>query len=125
MLTPGLDEGSGNDSVASFAGMLLRGWPDLSPDCLPMPLNRYVLSEAERLNVDPCPLAPHVLTADWCAAKAHAEIVEVVEQANRRAERWHDVDAPDDLADRVSDLLGRHPDLPWDLALRHLMRDRP
>jgi Protein of unknown function (DUF3987) len=41
----------------------LTGWPSLSHDCLPEPLYRYVTAEAERLNVDPCPLAVHVLAA--------------------------------------------------------------
>ena len=41
----------------------LVGWPTLTPDCLPEPLYRYVMAEAERLNVDPCPLAGHVLAA--------------------------------------------------------------
>lgn len=44
----------------------LVGWPELTADCLPDPLYRYVMVEAERLNVDPCPLAVHVLAA--CAA---------------------------------------------------------
>ncbi|MGH6919749.1 MAG: DUF3987 domain-containing protein, partial [Geminicoccaceae bacterium] len=38
----------------------------LNAECLPMPLYRYVEAEAERLNVDPCPLAAHVLSA--CAS---------------------------------------------------------
>ena len=41
----------------------LTGWPSLTHDCLPDPLYRYVTAEAERLNVDPCPLAVHVLAA--------------------------------------------------------------
>jgi hypothetical protein len=44
----------------------LAGWPELTADCLPEPLFRYATAEAERLNVDPCPLAAHVLAA--CAA---------------------------------------------------------
>jgi hypothetical protein len=39
------------------------GWPELTPDCLPAPLYRYVVGEAERLNVDPCALAAHALAA--------------------------------------------------------------
>lgn len=35
----------------------------MTPDCLPDALYRYVIAEAERLNVDPCPLAAHVLAA--------------------------------------------------------------
>ena len=35
----------------------LVGWPTLTADCLPAPLYRYVMAEAARLNVDPCPLA--------------------------------------------------------------------
>ena len=44
----------------------LVGWPTLTADCLPEPLYRYVMAEADRLNVDPCPLAGQVLAA--CAA---------------------------------------------------------
>jgi hypothetical protein len=45
------------------------GYPTLGADCLPEPLWRYVQSEAQRLNVDPCPLAAHVLAA--CATVIH------------------------------------------------------
>lgn len=41
----------------------LVGWPTLSEECLPGPLYSYVIAEADRLNVDPCPLAGHVLAA--------------------------------------------------------------
>ena len=41
----------------------LVGWPTLTADCLPAPLYRYVTAEAARLNVDPCPLAGHVIAA--------------------------------------------------------------
>ena len=44
----------------------LVGWPEITADCLPDPLLRYVTAEAERLNVDPVPLAGHVLAA--CSA---------------------------------------------------------
>jgi hypothetical protein len=44
----------------------LTGWPELTNDCLPALLYRYVEVEAERLGVDPCPLAAHVIAA--CAA---------------------------------------------------------
>ena len=44
----------------------LVGWPELTAECLPAGLYRYVMAEAERLNVDPCPLSGHVLAA--CAA---------------------------------------------------------
>lgn len=44
----------------------LTGWPELTPDCLPAPLYRYVMAEAERLNVDPAPLSAHILSA--CSA---------------------------------------------------------
>ena len=44
----------------------LVGWPALTGECLPEPLYRYVMVEAKRLNVDPCPLAGHVLAA--CSA---------------------------------------------------------
>lgn len=39
------------------------GYPELTADCLSEPLLRYVTAEAERLNVDPCPLAAHVIAA--------------------------------------------------------------
>jgi hypothetical protein len=39
------------------------GWPELTSYCLPVPIHRYVVGEAERLNVDPCALATHVLAA--------------------------------------------------------------
>jgi hypothetical protein len=41
----------------------LTGWPELTADCLPQALHRYVIAEAERLNTDPCPLAAHVIAA--------------------------------------------------------------
>jgi hypothetical protein len=44
----------------------LVGWPTLTAECLPEPLYRYVMGEAERLNVDPCPLAANVIAA--CSA---------------------------------------------------------
>jgi hypothetical protein len=44
----------------------LTGWPELASECLPAPLYRYVEAEAERLGVDPCPLAAHVIAA--CSA---------------------------------------------------------
>jgi len=44
----------------------LVGWPEITADCLPDPLFHYVMAEAERLNIDPAPLAGHVLSA--CSA---------------------------------------------------------
>ena len=41
----------------------LVGWPTLTEECLPEPLYRYAMVEAERLNVDPCPLAAHIIAA--------------------------------------------------------------
>ena len=41
----------------------LVGWPTLTAECIPGPLYHYVKAEAERMNVDPCPLAGHVITA--------------------------------------------------------------
>ena len=29
----------------------LVGWPELTPECMPEPLYRYVVAEAEQLNV--------------------------------------------------------------------------
>ena len=65
------------------------------------------------------PDAEH-LQAAWRAAKAHAEIAEAVEKANKQAERWRDEPAPDGLADRVRDLLQRQPTMSWDAALRQV-----
>ena len=40
------------------------------------------------------------LAAAWRAAKAHAEIVKIIEKANRRAaSRWQKAPTPDDLDD--------------------------
>ena len=41
----------------------LVGWPTLTADCLPASIYRYVMAEARRMNVDPCPLAAHVIAA--------------------------------------------------------------
>ena len=60
------------------------------------------------------------LQAAWRAAKAHAEIAEAVQKANKQAERWRDEPAPDGLADRVRDLLQRQPTMSWDAALRQV-----
>jgi hypothetical protein len=60
------------------------------------------------------------LAAAWRAAKAHAEIAEAVAEANKRAERWRAEPAPDDLVDRVRDLLEHHPEMSWDAALRRI-----
>jgi hypothetical protein len=68
------------------------------------------------------PDAEH-LEAAWRAAKAHAEIEEAVEEANKRAERWQAEPAPDDLADQVRGLLERHPEMSWDAALREISEE--
>jgi hypothetical protein len=60
------------------------------------------------------------LEAAWRAAKAHAEIAEAVAQANKRAERWQAEHAPDDLEERVRDLLELNPEVSWDAALRRI-----
>jgi hypothetical protein len=60
------------------------------------------------------------LAAAWRAAKARAEIAEAVKKANKQAERWQKEPAPDDLADRVRDLLQRQPTMSWDAALRQV-----
>jgi hypothetical protein len=41
----------------------LTGWPELTPDCPPEPLYRYLNAEAQRINADPCAVALHVLVA--------------------------------------------------------------
>ena len=41
----------------------LTGWPELTSECLPAPLYDFVTAEAERMNVDPCALAAHVISA--------------------------------------------------------------
>jgi hypothetical protein len=68
------------------------------------------------------PDAEH-LEAAWRAAKAHAEIAEAVDQANKRAERWKDELAPDDLLEQVRDLLEQHPEMSWDAALREIAEE--
>ena len=82
------DDGTEWDDPLDIVGAPeLVGWPTLGRNCLPEPLFRYVMAEAERLNVDPCPLAAHVIAA--CATsisdrftvkpKMHAtSVVEVV-----------------------------------------------
>ena len=65
------------------------------------------------------------LAVAWRSPKAYAEIAETVEEANKRAERWREADAPDDLADRVRDLLERQPTRSWDDALRRIAGDAP
>jgi hypothetical protein len=65
------------------------------------------------------PHAEH-LEAAWRAAKAHAEIADAVAEANKRAERWKDELAPDDLLDEVRNLLEQHPEMSWDAALRQI-----
>ena len=61
------------------------------------------------------------LEAAWRSAKAHAEIAEAVEQANRRAERWQAEPVPEGLVDRVRELLKRHPAKSWDAVLREIV----
>ena len=41
----------------------LTGWPSLTAECLPEPLYDFVMAESERMNVDPCALAAHVISA--------------------------------------------------------------
>jgi hypothetical protein len=60
----------------------LTGWPTLSAECFPGPLYRYVMAEAERLNVDPCPLAAHVLAA--CATS----IIDAWRVKPKRHDHW-------------------------------------
>jgi Protein of unknown function (DUF3987) len=52
----------------------LVGWPVLTQQCLPPPLYHYVTAEAERLGVDPCPIAMHVLAACSAVASDHWSI---------------------------------------------------
>jgi Protein of unknown function (DUF3987) len=51
------------EPVDIIGAVEMVGWPELTPECLPAPLYRYVVGETERLNVDPCALAAHVLAA--------------------------------------------------------------
>lgn len=44
----------------------IAGWPALGAECMSASLHAYVMHEAERLGIDPCPLAAHVIAA--CAA---------------------------------------------------------
>ena len=62
------------------------------------------------------------LTAAWRSAQAHAEVAQVIEQANEAAaERWQDAEPPPDLADRIRKALEADPSLPWDAALRQII----
>jgi hypothetical protein len=61
------------------------------------------------------------LAAAWRAAKAHVEIAETLEKANRKAaKRWAKAPAPDDLEDRVRAILEDEPGASWDEALRQI-----
>ena len=55
------------DPIDIIGAPELTGWPALTAECLPEPLHRYVMAEAERLNVDPCPLAV------TCSRPAHLD----------------------------------------------------
>jgi hypothetical protein len=70
------------------------------------------------------PDAEH-LQAAWRAAKAHAEIAEAVAEANRRAKRWQDEIAPEDLEERVREFLELNPEMSWDAALRAIVEPAP
>ena len=66
--------------------------------------------------------AADALTAAWRSAQAHAEVAEVIEQANEAAaERWQDAEPPADLADRIRAALEGDPGLSWDAALRQII----
>ena len=65
------------------------------------------------------------LAAAWRSARAHAEVREAIERANRKARRWAKADTPDDLADRVRAILEENPTLPWDVALRQIAEGGP
>ena len=65
------------------------------------------------------------LTAAWRSARAHAEVREAIERANRKAQRWAKADAPADLADQVRTLLEEDPNMPWDAALRQIVEAAP
>jgi hypothetical protein len=61
------------------------------------------------------------LVAAWRSLRAHAEIAEAIKKANKvAAERWADAEAPDDLADRVRELLEDDPTASWDEALHRI-----
>jgi Histidine kinase-, DNA gyrase B-, and HSP90-like ATPase len=68
------------------------------------------------------PDAAH-LEAAWRAAKAHAEIAEAVEEANKQAERWQDEPAPGDLEERVRKRLEQKPEMSWDAVLREIAEE--
>jgi hypothetical protein len=52
---------------------------------------------------------------------AYAEITKAVAAANEQAERWRDEPAPDDLEDRIRELLELNPEMSWDAALREII----
>jgi hypothetical protein len=65
------------------------------------------------------------LAAAWRAAKAHAEIVKVLEKANRRAaKRWQKAPTPDDLGNQVRKLIKAEPILSWDAALLRIIAEQ-
>jgi hypothetical protein len=68
------------------------------------------------------PDAEH-LEAAWRAAKAHAEIAEAVEEANKRAERWQAESVPGDLEERIREILEINPEMSWDAALRKITEE--
>jgi hypothetical protein len=59
----GQQQTSWPDPIDILGAVDLVGWPELTTACIPGPLHRYVTVEAERLSVDPCPVAAHVLAA--------------------------------------------------------------
>jgi Topoisomerase 6 subunit A/Spo11, Toprim domain len=61
------------------------------------------------------------LVAAWRSAMAHAEITKAVAAANEQAERWRDEPAPDDLEDRIRELLELNPEMSWDTTLREIV----
>jgi predicted ATP-dependent endonuclease of OLD family len=65
------------------------------------------------------------LAAAWRAAKAHAEIVKVLEKANRRAaKRWQKAPTPDDLDDQVRKVIKAEPTVSWDAALLRIIAEQ-
>jgi hypothetical protein len=65
------------------------------------------------------------LAAAWRAAKTHAEIVKVLENANRcAAKRWQKAPTPEDLDDQVRKLIKAEPTLSWDAALLRIIAEQ-
>ena len=65
------------------------------------------------------PDADELATA-WRSAMAHAEVTAAVAAANAKTGHWLEKTPPDDLADRIREMIEDDPTLSWDEALRRL-----